>query len=156
MELATLAGVFARAELRGECRVRFEAVAVGVHVHLCAETGVRRRAVVALEEVLDDDLPVRVRSELDAGVELDRVHVELAREDRGQLAEVIGERLGTGSGLTKRNGPHVPTLAGSSDNSSLSKPGSRPSAAPSAACRRARTSTRGSGTGASRVHRSRR
>ena len=105
MELTALVAVLGACELRGERRVRFEPVAVGVNVDLRAEPRVRRRAVVALEEVLDDDLPVRVRTELDARMELDRVHVELAREDRGQLAEVIGERLGTGIGVDEEKRP---------------------------------------------------
>src|SRR6266536_13496 len=91
MELAALAGHLRLAELGAERRVRLEPVAVGMNVHGVAEPGVRRRAVVALEEVLDDDLPVRVRVELDPRVEDELREVEVAREDRGQLSEVLVE-----------------------------------------------------------------
>ena len=81
MELPVLAGLLRGAELRAEGRVSLELVAVGVHVHLGAEARVRGRAVVALEEVLDDDLPVRVRVELDARVEDEPVEFDRLRED---------------------------------------------------------------------------
>jgi hypothetical protein len=77
VELPVLAGRLRLAELRAERRVCFEQVAVGVDVDLVAEAGVRRRAVVALEEVLDHDLPVRVRAELDARVEDEPVDVDV-------------------------------------------------------------------------------
>ena len=77
------------AELRRECRVRLEQVAVGMNVDLVAERGMRGRAVIALEEVLAHDLPVRVRAELDARVKDERVDVDVAREQRRQLSEVL-------------------------------------------------------------------
>ena len=74
--------------------MRLEDVAIRMHVDDCAEAGVRGRAVVALEEVLGDHLPVGVRAELDARMERDGVEVEVAGEDLRQLAEPVGQRLG--------------------------------------------------------------
>ena len=56
----------------------------------------RDRAVVALEEVLDADLPVRlVLVRLGRGVERERGDVDAAgREVAGHVAEKVGERLG--------------------------------------------------------------
>ena len=71
--------------------MRLEQVAVGMHVDLGAERRMGGRAVVALEEVLDDDLPVRVGAELDARVEDERVHVDVAGHDLGQVAEPVVE-----------------------------------------------------------------
>ena len=85
--------------------MRLEHVAVGVHVHLVAEGRMRGRAVVALEEVLGDDLPVRVRSELDARVEHEAVDVEVAGEDRRQLAELLRERPRLRVGIDEEKRP---------------------------------------------------
>ena len=54
----------------------------------------RDLAVVALEEVLADDLPVRLELRLPARVEDERVDVEPELRDlRGHRAERVGERL---------------------------------------------------------------
>ena len=94
VELAVLAGRLRLAELRAERRMRLEHVAVRVHVDRVTERRVRGRAVVALEEVLGDDLPVRVGAELDARVKDEVADVEVAAEDLRQLAEVLYERPG--------------------------------------------------------------
>ena len=73
--------------------MRFEDVPVGVHVDGGAEPWMRSRAVVALEEVLGHDLPVGIRAELDPRVEGDGVEVEIATQDRRQVAEPVGERF---------------------------------------------------------------
>ena len=55
----------------------------------------RDRAVVALEVVLDADLPVRVVLDLVALVEDQGVDVDATfRDDARQVAEVLGERAG--------------------------------------------------------------
>ena len=72
--------------------MRFEHVAVGMHVDLIAERRMRGRAVVALEEVLGDDLPVRGRVELDPRVEHEVVDGDVAREDLRQRAELFNQR----------------------------------------------------------------
>ena len=60
----------------------------------------RRRAVVALEEVLHHDLPVRLDRPLVMGVEADRADVEPALgHDRGQPAECRLERPRVGVGV---------------------------------------------------------
>src|SRR5215469_16576079 len=58
------------------------------------------RAVVALEEVLADDLPVRVDLRLPAPVVDERVDVEAELLDlRGKRAEGLVERLRLGAGV---------------------------------------------------------
>ena len=74
----------------------------------------RRRAVVALEEVLGRDLPV--------GVELRLGPLEEARARRGRcpqlgdplghVVEELGERSCVGVGLTKTSGPQVSSCSG--------------------------------------------
>ena len=64
------------------------------HVEHLRELRVRDLAVVALEEVLADDLPVRLELGLPARVEDERVDVEPELGDlRGHRAERVGERL---------------------------------------------------------------
>ena len=84
-----------RADLRREPAARIEPVRVGRDVERLREGRVRDRAVVALEEVLDADLPVaRVLVGLRARVEAQRVDVDPAvGEKSGQLAERVGQRL---------------------------------------------------------------
>jgi hypothetical protein len=58
----------------------------------CEKPGVRDRAVVALEVVLDTDLPVRRVLGVDAVVEAERLDVDAAgAELRRHLADVVGE-----------------------------------------------------------------
>ena len=82
-------------------------------------------AVVALEVVLDADLPVGVVLGFGPLVEDERVDVDatLCDEPR-QVAEVVGQRGGVESGLTKTNGPQVLTCTGRRPWASRSKPGS--------------------------------
>ena len=80
-------------DLAREGRVRLQRVGVGAHVDDLAEPRMRRRAVVALEEVLQDDLPVRLDRPLVMRVEADRVEVEAAlRDDLGKPPERSRER----------------------------------------------------------------
>jgi hypothetical protein len=89
----------------------------------------RDLAVVALEEVLAADLPVRLvlaaralrnRSESSRAGRVDELR---------QLAERLRERRRLASGLAKTNGPHESTETGTRPSSVLSKPGSRSSGA---------------------------
>ena len=73
-------------ELRREGLGDLEPIRVGAHVDHVAEPRVRYRAVVALEEVLADDLPVRVDLERDAVAEGERVDIDAGRGD--ELREV--------------------------------------------------------------------
>src|SRR5919198_85976 len=59
----------------------------------------RDRAVVALEEVLARDLPVRLELELRAEPELERADVEDLRKAPRNVAESLGERRGVGVGI---------------------------------------------------------
>ena len=87
-------------DLAREGRVHLEEIRVRVDVDDLAEARMRRRAVVALEEVLHHDLPVRLDRPLVMGVEADRVDVEPAlRHDRGQPAECRLERRRVGVGV---------------------------------------------------------
>src|SRR5439155_22077871 len=63
-------------ELTGHEPLRFEPVGVRRDVDCGAEARVRNGAVVALEEVLARDLPVRFELELVAETELERIDVE--------------------------------------------------------------------------------
>ena len=109
----------------------------------------RDRAVVALEIVLGADLPVGLVLGLRAAMDGERVQVEhrRPRSFSGHTRRGALPRGSTsGSGLTKTNGPHVSTSDTARERGRRSKPGSRQSAAPRAANRRARRSTRGTGT----------
>src|SRR2546430_516343 len=60
----------------------------------------RDLAVVALEEVLADDLPIRLDLGLPAGVVDERVDVQPELRDlRGERAERLRQRLGVGAGV---------------------------------------------------------
>src|SRR6188508_2436762 len=85
-----------RAELARDPAARLEPVGVGRDVEHLREARVRDRAVVALEEVLDADLPVaRVLLGLGPRVEAERAHVDaVGGEKVGKLAEVVCERRG--------------------------------------------------------------
>ena len=114
-----------RAVLGREAAVARELVRVGRDVDHLAEAGVRDLAVVALEEVLADDLPVRLDLGLPAGVVDERVDVEAELCDLGgQRAECLRERLPTGVAFTKTKGPHVSTATGRRPSSSCGKSGS--------------------------------
>ena len=131
-----------------EGRVRLEQVAVRVDVDHLAERRVRGRAVVALEEVLDHDLPVRVRAELDARVELDR-SMSMSRARIAGRSPRCSASGAAGSGLTNRNGPQVSTLGRQERPVVVVEAGLAIRARRGcAASRRGRRSTRGSGTGA--------
>ena len=77
---------------------RGEAIRVRGDIHCCAEARMRDRAVVALEEVLAGDLPVRVELELGAETEFKDVHVE----DLRQLRRHVAQRIRKGHGLRIR------------------------------------------------------
>ena len=142
-----------RAALAGEAPVGGEGVRVRRHVQHLRELRVRDLAVVALEEVLADDLPVRFDLRLPARVEDEIVDVEPELGDlRRHRAERVGERFGvpfrvrrTRTGPTCRLRRHG---ARARPSGSAAPP---PSAGRRAASRRARTSRRGRGTGASRA-----
>ena len=133
-----------------------EHVRVRVDVDHLAEAGMGDRAVVALEVVLERDLPVRLDRPLVMRVEAERREVEPARrDDRRQLAERLGERRRVGVGVDEDE--RAPGVDGDRQQREVGRGRSRaraPSAAPGAASRRARTSRRGRGTGASRGSRS--
>src|SRR4051812_26152859 len=85
-----------RPELRRDETARLEPVRVEPDVDDVAEARVRDLAVVALEEVLADDLPVRVQLPLDAVAERERVDVEDLGDEFRHLAESLGERRRVG------------------------------------------------------------
>src|SRR6185436_13291377 len=87
------AAVAAGAELAGAERVRLEPVGVRRDVDDLAEAGMRHRAVVALEVVLDGDLPVARELELAPPAEAELFELDSARgEELRQRAERLGER----------------------------------------------------------------
>ena len=89
-----------RAVLGREAPVGREHVRLGRDVDELAEGGMRDLAVVALEEVLAHDLPVRLDLGLPAGVVDERVDVEPELRDlRGERAERLRERLRVGAGV---------------------------------------------------------
>ena len=91
--LPAVDGVARARVMAAEGRMALEQIAVRAHVDHLAEARVRDGAVVALEVVLDGDLPVGVERERHPLVELERVQVEAgAAHDLGQLAERLGER----------------------------------------------------------------
>ena len=87
-----------RPELARQPAAGLEPVGVRRDVEHLRQAGVGDGAVVALEEVLDADLPVaRVLVRVGPGMESQRVDVDPpGREMLGQAAEVGGERLGVG------------------------------------------------------------
>src|SRR5882724_10209906 len=86
------------AELARHEPLRFEPVGVGRDVDGGAEARVRDGAVVALEEVLARDLPVRFQLELAAETKFERLDVKDLRELRRHFAERLeeGDRIGIG------------------------------------------------------------
>ena len=69
--------------------VRLETVGIGIDVDEAREPGVRDRAVVALEVVLDGDLPVRGQGVVGALVEAELRRVEWKLQvDRERLLQV--------------------------------------------------------------------
>ena len=103
-------------DLARERRMHLQRVRVRVDVDDLAEAGVRGRAVVALEEVLHHDLPVRLDRPLVVRVEANGVDVEPARgDDRRQVAERRCSGGASGSGFTNTNGPQVSTETGASE-----------------------------------------
>ena len=112
----------------------------------------RHGAVVALEVVLDPDLPVRCLRPLEPLPEAEPVDVDAA------LGQVLGQaRRGPrpavrhpGSGFTKTNGPQTSTATGQERVLRRSRtPARARSAEPPGGSRRARRSTRGRDTEAS-------
>src|SRR5262245_16659376 len=81
-----------RAELARGQPLRLEPVRIRRHVDGGRETWMRDRAVVALEEVLAGDLPVRLELELRSEPELERVDVDDLGEPRRDVAEHLGQR----------------------------------------------------------------
>ena len=72
----------------------------------------RDLAVVALEEVLADDLPVRLDLGVPSGVVDEGVHVEPElRNLRGEGAERLRQRLGVGAGVRWRQCQAEPYFA---------------------------------------------
>ena len=87
-----------RRVVAGEGGVRLQAVRVRAHVEDVAEAGMGDGAVVALEVVLDRDLPVGLQLVLGARVEGQRVDVEAGLADQARdRAQRRGERVGCGS-----------------------------------------------------------
>ena len=99
--LAAQRGCLDRPDLARERRRDRERVGVRVDVDHLAEAGMGGRAVVALEVVLERDLPVRVdRPPRGGSGSASVVEVEAAaRDDRRQLAERLRERRRVGIGV---------------------------------------------------------
>ena len=126
-------------------------IRAGRHVDRLREARVSNGAVVALEVVLDADLPVGVVLGVGPLMELERVDVDAAIGDHPrQIAEVIGERAGAGQVDEDERPPRV-DRDGIRPRPSRSKPGSESPVVHCAASRRGRTSRRGTGTGSSRA-----
>ena len=113
-----------------------------------SRTRVRDLAVVALEEVLAADLPVRLVAGARAAEEAKRVDVEArVGDERGQLAQRLGERGRLPVGVDEHErSPGVDARAAGGRARSGRSPPPGPTAAPRATTRRARTSRRGRGT----------
>jgi hypothetical protein len=94
--------VLERPELARHEALRLEVVRIGRHVHRRREAGMRDGSVVALEEVLARDLPVRRELRLGPEAELQRVQVD----DLGQLRGDVAERFGEGWRLRVRVEEH--------------------------------------------------
>ena len=148
-----------RPELAREPAARLEPVGVRRDVEHLREARVRDRAVVALEEVLDADLPVAgVLVRLGPRVEAERGHVDaVGGEEVGQLAELVGERRRLGIRVDEDERPPRVDRHRDEAEAGLVEPGLAIRArARFAAHRRGRRSTRGTGTGSSRGARRRR
>src|SRR6266498_752074 len=92
-----------------------EVVRAGGDVDDRGEARVRDRAVVALEEVLAHELPVRLELVLDPVVE----HEPVERSASASSPRVSHRGGASVSGKTKTNGPHVSTASGSSETPSF-------------------------------------
>ena len=130
-----------------------ELVLVRAHVDHLAEVRVRDGAVVALEVVLDRDLPVDLGRPLVVRLEPQRRQVEAARLDACREGPPARDASGSGVGRGVHEHERAPRVDGDGQEREAAPGRTRArarSAARGAACRRARTSTRGTGTGASR------
>ena len=136
-----------RRVLDGEVAVRLDAVVVVVE--LLVQPRVHDREVIALEVVVDVDLPVAGDLPLLAHHVAHRTRSGRARRDAGRPRARRAAAAPCRRGSTKTSGPHVATCTGtrciSVGTEALRRP---PSRARASACRRARRSSRGSGTGA--------
>ncbi len=100
------AAVLRRPVLARERRVLLEGVRAGGDVDRLREARVGDGAVVALEVVLDADLPVRLVLALRPLVEDERVDVDPALGDEPrQVAQVLGEAAGRGVGIDEDERP---------------------------------------------------
>src|SRR5262249_38679514 len=104
-------------ELTRDEALGLETVGVGRDVDDLREPRVGDRAVVALEEVLADDLPVRLDVELAAEAELEAVEVEAqACEELRERAQRVGERACIGVGVDEHErAPGVDLEAGEAE-----------------------------------------
>jgi hypothetical protein len=108
MELAASAALARHAVLGGERRICLQHVPVRVDVDRGAEARVRRRAVIALEEVLHGDLPVRVQLHVHARMEDELRQVEIAGHELRHDSERVGERRRVGIRVHEQERPpHV-------------------------------------------------
>src|SRR5215831_13661873 len=82
--------------LAGGQAVRFEAVGIGGDVDLGRKARVGDRAVVALEEVLARDLPVRLDLVFGAEAKLERLDVDDRRDPLRHVSEGLGQRWRVG------------------------------------------------------------
>ena len=122
---------------------------VGVVVELLEELRVRDRQVVALEVVVDVDLPVALDQVL---APLDQAHVgpRHSRRQPPRPGSRPAPRRAAGRrrrGRRRRTGPIGRPAPASRPKSSLRSPRSPPSRGTRAGCRRGRRSSRGIGTG---------
>jgi hypothetical protein len=81
--------------------------------------------VVALDVVLDHDLPVGREIEVKAAVEDERVEVDAVFRERIGPCGDLGERRSVRVGLTKISVPRVSSRSGTSERPLESNPGSR-------------------------------
>ena len=122
------AAVPRRPELAREPAAGLEPVGVRRDVEHLRPGRVGDGAVVALEEVLDADLPVaRVLVRLGPGVESQRVDVDPVRPRAcsGSPPRWAASGSASVSGLTNTNGPQASTETGTSPSAVVSNPGSR-------------------------------
>ena len=105
-------------------------VLVRAHVEHFRKAGMRHRAVVALEVVLDRDLPVARDLPVVADADAEPVEVDAALRDLvGERPERLRERPASRS-ADEDERPQASIATGSIEKPSLSKSGSRSSAAP--------------------------
>ena len=92
------------------------------HLH---KAGMVDRAVVALEVVLERDLPIRPQLVGDAPAKAQLADVQaVLGHHLGQIAERVEEASASGSRFASTNGPQVPTAIGRSAISAQSNDGS--------------------------------